>query len=183
MDFVKKLRPGMSSQGLVRTGQISTLVLVVLACLWAPQIEKFSSLWEYLQIVLSFIAPPIAAAFIAGLFSKRVNGTGAFTSLMTGFVISVIFVIMALTEADNWFTQMHFLHRTFYLFVVCMIVNFAVSYATALPELAKVRDYTWDRAIIAEETRELEGVAWYKNYRIQSIALLIITAILVAFFW
>jgi len=102
---------------------------------------------------------------------------------MTGFVISVIFVIMALTEADNWFTQMHFLHRTFYLFVVCMIVNFAVSYATALPELAKVRDYTWDRAIIAEETRELEGVAWYKNYRIQSIALLIITAILVAFFW
>jgi len=54
MDFVQKLRPGISSKGLVRSGQISTLILVVLACLWAPQIESFPSLWEYLQICLLY---------------------------------------------------------------------------------------------------------------------------------
>ena len=183
MDFVKQMRPDLSSQQLVRVGQISTLVLVVLACLWAPQIERFSSLWEYLQIVLSFIAPPIAAAFIAGLFSKRVNGQGAFASLIFGAIISVAFLVLNLSEADNWFTQMHFLHRTFYLFVACMIVNFVVSYSTAPPAIEKVTDYTWNRDIIAAETAELEGVAWYANYRVQAIALLIITAVVVGYFW
>ena len=183
MDFVKKIKPDMSSKGLVRSGQISTLVLVVLACLWAPQIENFRSLFEYLQVVLSFIAPPIAAAFIAGLFSKRVNGTGAFTSLIVGFGIAVLWIVLNTAGNDSWFIQMHFLHRTFYLFALCMLVNFAVSYATAPPPLEKVQDYTWNSSIITAETEELRHLPWYQNYRYQSIALLIITALLVGWFW
>ena len=201
MDFVQKLRPDLSSTQLVRVGQVSTLVLVVLACLWAPQIERFGSLFAYLQIVLSFIAPPVAAAFIAGLFSKRVNGTGAFVSLLLGFVITVAFLVMEGTGASNWFTEMHFLHRTFYLFVLCLLVNFVVSAMTdnepaevdpSEPALddnrvmsfeEKVRDYTWNSDILAAESEELAGLPWYKNYRTQSVILLIVTAILVAFFW
>ena len=227
MDFVKKLYPNLSSQQLVRVGQVATLVLVVLACLWAPQIERFGSLFAYLQIVLSFIAPPVAAAFVAGLFSRRVNGTGAFTSLLVGFAITIIFLVMVATGAENWFTQMHFLHRTFYLFVLCMLVNFIVSAFTEgkgttitasasegedldpttavydtgdvdSPLVAttaaatgnrflsfedKVRDYTWNKSLIDEETAELEGLPWYQNYRYQSVILLVLTAILIAFFW
>ena len=199
MDFVKKLYPTLSSQQLVRVGQISTLVLVVLACLWAPQIERFGSLFAYLQIVLSFIAPPVAAAFVAGLFSKRVNGTGGFTSLVAGFIITVVFLAMEATGAENWFTEMHFLHRTFYLFVFCMLVNFVVSAFTEgkgtvitasdgssndfLTFEQKITDYTWNRSLITEETAELAGLPWYKNYRYQAVILLVLTAILVAFFW
>ncbi len=224
MDFVKKLYPNLSSQQLVRVGQVATLVLVVLACLWAPQIERFGSLFAYLQIVLSFIAPPVAAAFIAGLFSKNVNGTGAFTSLIAGFIITVIFLTMEATGAENWFTQMHFLHRTFYLFVFCMLTNFVVSAFTEgqgtmitasasegedldptteaietgvfagrttgvasgnryLSFEDKVRDYTWNKSLIEEETAELSGLPWYKNYRYQAVILLIVTAVVVGFFW
>jgi SSS family solute:Na+ symporter len=71
MDFVQKINPKLTSQQLVRVGQIATLVLVVLASAWAPQIERFGSLFKYLQIVLSFICPPVVAAFILGLFWKR----------------------------------------------------------------------------------------------------------------
>ena len=46
-------RYGMSSQQLVRAGQVSTLILVVLAAAWAPQIERFGSLFKYLQLVIS----------------------------------------------------------------------------------------------------------------------------------
>ena len=205
MDFVKQFRPDLSSQQLVRVGQISTLVLVVAACLWAPQIERFSSLFEYLQIILSFIAPPVAAAFIAGLFSKRVNGTGAFSSLLFGAGLTIVFLFFELSDSVNWMTEMHFLHRPFYLFVLCLIVNFVVSHFTDnepsyiretvdqgaatptdteyIPFEEKIRDYTWSREIIDAETEELRGVSWYKNYRIQAVGLLIITAILVAYFW
>ena len=234
MDFVQKMNPNLTSKQLVRVGQFTTLVLVVLACAWAPQIEKFPSLWEYLQLVLSFIAPPIAAAFILGLFSKTANGTGAFVSLMVGAVISIAFLIMDQNGVENWFTEMHFLHRTFYLFLLCMLVNAVVSRMTGvtgyygLPtgvgdldtvikterdggtiildtvpgidmdgdtriederpdpfynHAQKVANYTWSPRLIAEETEELKDLPWYKNYRIQSVFLLIITAILVAYFW
>lgn len=183
MDFAVKIRPDLTSKQLVRVGQVSTLVLVILACLWAPQIEKYDSLWEYLQIILSFIAPPVAAAFIIGLFNRRANGTGAFTSLIVGATISVVYLLMDAYQVDNWFTQMHFLHRTFYLFVVCALVNIIVSRLTGPPDPEKIANYTWDRSIITAETQELEGLAWYKNYRYQAVILLVITFLLVGWFW
>ncbi len=183
MDFAAKIKPDLTSQQLVRIGQVSTLVLVILACLWAPQIERFPSLWEYLQLVLSFIAPPVAAAFIVGLFSKRANGTGAFTSLMVGAVISVIYLVMDQYQVDSWFTEMHFLHRTFYLFILCGLVNVIVSGMTAPPPADKIAAYTWSPRLIREETEELAGLPWYQNYRVQSVVLLVITALLVGYFW
>jgi SSS family solute:Na+ symporter len=183
MDFAVKIKPDLTSKQLVRIGQLSTLVLVVLACLWAPQIERYSSLWEYLQLVLSFIAPPIAAAFIAGLFDRRVNGTGAFVSLMVGAAISVAYLLADAYAVDNWFTEMHFLHRTFYLFVTCALVNIVVSRLTPPPAPEQVANYTWSKTLIAEETRELEGLVWYKNYRYQAVVLLLLTFILVVWFW
>lgn len=183
MDFVTKFYPDLTSKQLVRVGQLSTLALVVAACAWAPQIERFPSLWEYLQIVLSFIAPPIAAAFIVGLFSKRANGTGAFVSLIVGAMISITYLIMNSQEIVCWFTEMHFLHRTFYLFVLCGIVNMVVSNLTEMPDPEKVAAYTWSPKLIKEETEELAHLPWYLNYRYMAVGLLILTAIIVGAFW
>lgn len=183
MDFAVKIKPDLTSKQLVRIGQVATLVLVVLACLWAPQIEKYDSLWEYLQLILSFIAPPIAAAFIVGLFDRRANGTGAFVSLMAGALISVVYILADAMAWDNWFTEMHFLHRTFYLFFTCGLINIVVSRLTHPPLAEKVADYTWRSNLIAEETEELRDVVWYKNYRIQAVILIVITAILVGVYW
>ncbi|MCB0644394.1 MAG: sodium:solute symporter, partial [Phaeodactylibacter sp.] len=82
MDFIKQFRPGMTSQQLVRSGQIATLVLVVLASAWAPMIENASSLWVYLQQVLVYICPPVVSTLILGLFWKRANSNGSIASLL-----------------------------------------------------------------------------------------------------
>lgn len=184
MDFIQKIKPDMTSKQLVRSGQISTLVLVILACLWAPQIEKFDSLFGYLQIVLSFIAPPVAATFIVGLFWKRANAEGSFYSLMFGFAYAVAFLVASVgLEMDNTFTNMHFLHRTCLLFCLCAFLHVLISSLTAPPPAEKTDEYTWTRKIIEAETAELVGVPWYKNYRVQSIILLIVTMLLVGWFW
>lgn len=182
MDFVTKMRPDLTSKQLVRTGQVATLVLVVLACLWAPQIEKAASLWEYLQVVLSFIAPPVAATFILGLFWKRANATGSIVSLLFGLAYGLVFLGLTIQGAEGWFTQMHFLHRTALLFLLCMIINGLVSMLTAAPPADKVATYTWSTAILREETAELADLPWYKNYRYLSVILLVLTAILLYFF-
>ncbi len=195
MDFVQKMRPGLTSQQLVRVGQITTLVLVVLASAWAPQIERFSSLWEYLQLVLAFICPPVVSVFILGLFWGRANSTGAIVSLLTGFVLALFLVITSTiattaeatgTEPAGWISFLngiHFLHRAFFLFVICASIHIVVSLATPPPPEMKVEEYTWKRSMFTAETAELKGLPWYQNYRILAVILLIVTAIVVGAFW
>ncbi len=221
MDFVSKLRPNLNSQQLVAVGQVSTLVLVILAAAWAPQIERFGSLFKYLQLVISFICPPVVGVFILGLFWKRANGTGAFVSLIIGFLIAATFlgfeagkealrseaveyvrvnvsndiaspefgealgtyVDSNISAMMKGITDIHFLHKAALLMLICVILNVWVSLMTPPPSEDKIADYTWSRRLIREETKELEGLPWYQNYRVLSFLLLIATAIIVGFFW
>ncbi len=182
MDFVNKFKPNMTSQQLVRSGQISTLILVILASLWAPQIGKYGDLFRYLQDILGYIAPPIVSVFILGLFWKRATSTGSFASLMFGLIMSGIWVIGIVSEVDHWFFQMHFLLRTTVLFVMCFIVHIVVSLSTEAPTEAKLKGMIWTPKLIKEETAELAGMPWYLNYRYLSVLLLILTAIIVSMF-
>ncbi len=183
MDFVNKIRPNMTSKQLVRSGQISTLILVILASLWAPQIGKYGDLFEYLQVVLSYIAPPIVSTFLLGLFWKRANASGSFISLLVGFAMAIFFLYGQYQGIEDGFLGMHFLLRSFVLMLICMAVHIVVSLVTAKPDDSKIRDYTWRRELFTLETEELKSLPWYQNYRILSIFLLIITAVIVGYFW
>ncbi|WP_020537060.1 sodium:solute symporter [Lewinella cohaerens] len=183
MDFVNKLRPNMTSKELVRAGQIATLILVVLASLWAPQIEKFGDLFKYLQDVLGYIAPPVVSAFLLGLFWKRASSDGSFYSLIFGLIVAAIWVVGIFFEVDHWFFQMHFLLRTTVLFFLCLFVHIGVSLASTAPTTAKLEGMIWTKSLIAEETEELRELPWYQNYRYQAVVLLIITAFVVGYFW
>ena len=96
MDFVSKINKNITNKGLVRSGQIATVVLVILAAVWSPMVETVaSSLWEYLQLVLGYISPPVVAVFMVGLFYKRANGHGAFYSLILGYLLSITFILFS----------------------------------------------------------------------------------------
>ncbi len=183
MDFVQKINPNLTSKQLVRSGQISTLVLVVLASAWAPQIERWGSLFEYLQIILSFICPPVVAVFLLGLFWKRANANGAFVSLIIGFVLAMFLLFSDIYGLVPALNEIHFLFMAFYLFIICGAIHIGVSLATAPPDPTKVSEYTWRKEIFHKETKELEDLPWYKNYRYLAVILLIITAIVVGSFW
>jgi len=183
MDFVKQMRPNLTSEQLVRVGQISTLVLVILASAWAPMIEKADSLFKYLQDILAYIAPPVAATFLIGLFWKKANATGSIVSLGFGFLFSVVSIFSLVFDLSPALNELHFLYRTIYLFAACALIHIIVSSMTAPPPAEKVALYTWKSSMIAEETIELAEMPWYLNYRYQSVVLLILTALIVGFFW
>lgn len=198
MDFVRKIYPNLTSPQLVRVGQISTFVLVILAALWAPQIQRFDSLFKYLQTVLVYIAPPVVSAFVWGLFWPRANGNGAFAGFIFAFVVGILLLFFEHTwaallkdvlpafvlynEKENYF-YVHFLHIAFVLFVLCSLVLVATSLLTPPPPPEKIKHFTWKREMFDAETRQLARLPWYKNYRILSLFLLIITAIIVSLYW
>lgn len=183
MDFVKGFRPDLTSKQLVRSGQIATLVLVVLASIVAPQIGKYGDLFKYLQDILGYIAPPIVSSFVIGLFWKRANANGSFYSLMVGLLFAVVWVVGIFMEVDHWFFQMHFLLRTTVLFVICLITHIVFSLATNPPPENKTDGLIWSMKILRAETEELKSLPWYLNYRYLSIILLFFTAIVVYYFW
>ena len=195
MDFVRNIRPSMTSQQLVRAGQIATLVLVVLAAAWVPYIEKVSdSLWQYLQLVISYTAPPAVATFLLGLFWKRASGTGSIASLLFGFVFAIFMLSLQIyssslgegVEAAGWIqalTGIHFLLMAFIMWVLCMIVHIVVSMSTTPPSQEQVDNFIWHKQLFKEETEELKDLPWYKNYRILAAILLLITMIVVGYFW
>lgn len=184
MDFVTKLRPDLTSKQLVRAGQVATVVLVLLAAFWTQYIEQISdSLWEYLQLVLGFIAPPVVAVFLTGLFWKRANGHGAFAALMAGLVFSVFMILASLYNIAPELTSIHYLHKAPLLMLACIIVHVVISRITPPPPQEVVSSLTWNIGLFQAETQELMGLPWYKNYRYLAIVLLAITAVVVGIFW
>ena len=184
MDFVKQLRPQMTSKQLVRAGQIATLILVALASLWVPFIERVSdSLWGYLQLVIAFTSPPVVSAFILGLFWKRANATGAFVSLIIGGIFALFMILSASYDIAPSLNEFHFLAKANLLFVISLFTHIVVSLTTGMPEEQKIAEYTYKKEMFTQETEELKALPWYKNYRYLALILLVITSIIVGYFW
>jgi SSS family solute:Na+ symporter len=188
MDFVKKIKPDMSQQQLVRAGQIATLVLVVLAAAWAPQIKNFDSLFKYLQQVIAYTCPPVVSVFLLGLFWKRANANGAIVSMVFGLVVALFFLFADVQGDDatgfiGAVSSVHFLHKAALLMLMSMLVHILTSLTSAAPPVEQVDEFTWNASILRAESQELKALPWYQNYRILSVILLLITALLVGYFW
>ncbi len=92
VDIYKKLHPGVSEKYLVHIGRLATGIIVVLGLLWIPIMPKIAKggLYKYIQSVQGYLAPPITAVFLLGLFCKRINGKGATWGLSIGFIAGMV---------------------------------------------------------------------------------------------
>jgi SSS family solute:Na+ symporter len=175
MDFVQKFRPDMDSKGLVRSGQIATVVFMCITVAWAPQIANFESLMNYMQGVLALISPPVVAIFLLGLFWKRANADGAFAALMVGLVIALVTVASQVYELLPDWNNVHFLVKAPIILAICAVVQIAISLVTAPPPADKIIGMTWDKQVYEEDSAALLGLPWYQNYRTLAVILLIAT--------
>ena len=178
MDFYAKVDKKADQKKLVRVGTISALVIIVIATLWAPNIEKFGSLLKYYQEMLSYISPPIVATFLMGVFVKRTNARGAFAGLLSGLALALVLLFWR----HDIFGDMHFLFIVPILLVFSMLVIYLVSIATERPAAEKLENTTFSRADFKAETQELRGEKWWKNYRVMAGCLLVLSAILLFIF-
>jgi SSS family solute:Na+ symporter len=152
LDFYKKIRPEASERQLVNFGRIATGGMVLLGLLWVPFIHLLSAqLYIYLQSVQAYISPPIAACFVFGILWPRLNGQGAISSLLVGFVLGAsrfVFEVLDKTAqyksgAIRWLVDMNFLHYAIFMFVVCSIVLIGVSMMYPAPDRKKIAGLTF----------------------------------------
>jgi solute:Na+ symporter, SSS family len=181
MDFAKPLKPEWNERQLLLAGRITTFVFMVIAAAWAPMITNFPSLWEYLQSILAYQSPPFVAAFLVGIFWAGANRKAAFWGLVGGHLLSAGLFIANMVLGV---TDIHFLYVAPILFAASVILIVTISLFTKTrQEREDIEAFLWTKKSYNEETRELSEKPWYQNYRIQSVIILSITALIIIMFW
>jgi len=166
MDIYKKFRPEASERKLVRVGRIATSVLVVSGLAWIPLMKLISSqLYHYLQSVQAYIAPPIAAVFLLGVFWKRINGKGAITTLVGGFVLGMLRLALELNKSHlsgflHAFASINFLYFCIILFAVCVATLIIVSLLTAPPSYEKIKGLTYGTTVVEDKAASRATWGW-----------------------
>lgn len=174
LDIYKRIYPQTSEKRLVWVGQMATLVLVALGLLWIPMMKHISGqLYQYLQSVQAYIAPPIAAVFLLGLFNKRLNAKGAMASLWTGFILGIGRLVLELNKESlsgivYVFADINFLHFAFLMFVICSIVLVVVSFTTNAPDSKQIEGLTF--ATKSDDGAQ-RNMSWRMNDMVLSVFL------------
>ena len=136
IDIYKKLKPNASEKTLINTGKIATGFIVVLGIIWIPIMEKIGGgvMYQYLQNVQSYIAPPVTAVFLLGIIWKRVNSEAAITTLLSGLGLLILRLgseiyyqkeILSGENIDNLFyafATINFAHMAIFMFLFSVII-------------------------------------------------------------
>ncbi|MCB0647410.1 MAG: sodium:solute symporter [Saprospiraceae bacterium] len=188
VDIYKKLNPNTPELKLVRVGQIATSIVVVIGIVWIPIMANISGvLYEYLQKVQSYISPPITAVFVLGIFYKRINASGAYVTLVAGFLIGALRIILELIKPSldpNGFLyalgDMNFLTFGAWFFLFCVILAVAVSFATAPPPAEKVENLTMSTISAEEKAKNKTSYNWI-DIAVSVLVVVIVIGVMLSF--
>ncbi len=191
MDFYSRLRPNVSQERLVWIGRVATGIMVLIGLLWIPVIRGGRGLYDYLQGVQGYLAPPIFVVFFLGVFNKRMNAKGAMAALITGFSLGIIRLAVdtppKLIQGFSYtsgsflwiFNNIFFQYYSILIAIVCAAVMLIVSYRTAEPDYARISGLTY--GTVTDEHRSASRASWGRGDVIASV--LVVILILAAYLY
>lgn len=173
MDFVRHARPAASDRSVVAWGRASTIICMIISALWAPQIVRFPSLWQYFQAVLAYATPPVVALFLAGMLWPRANARGAHWAIAAGSGLGV--TLFALSVTGAW--PLQFLNAAVAVFIISVIALVLGTLTRKIDpaELDRFQEFT-----LTNTLRQAREAA--KGVQIWAAALLLVTAAIVIWF-
>lgn len=181
VDIFKKLNPNTPEKRLVNIGKVATGFIVILGMLWIPIMQKIGGgvLYNYLQSVQSYIAPPITCVFLLGILWKRINAQGAIATLFFGLIMGTLRIIAELgMDAGGsgiWhdFATINFAHMAVFMFLACVVVCIAVSLMTAPPAESQIAGLTFGTLTAEQKT------AARNSYSIVDILVSVVLAVVI----
>jgi SSS family solute:Na+ symporter len=168
VDLYQKWRPGASQAQIVRTGRAATVVMVGIALAWIPVIQGAHGLYNYLQAVQGYLAPPIFVVFFLGVGFKRLNAQGCFWAMMVGFLLGIFRMLvdtpvtLGLKGYEHGYApgsllwavnNIYFQYFSVLITAVSAVVMVAVSYLTPAPDYGRIRGLTFGTATAEDRAR------------------------------
>ncbi len=188
VDIFKKLYPDTSEKRLVGIGRTATVIVVILGMLWIPIMQKIGGgvLYQYLQSVQSYIAPPITCVFLLGILWKRINAQGAIATLFFGLLMGTLRIIAELSIAEGGsglvyqFATINFAHMAIFMFIACAIVCITVSLLTTAPVQQQLEGLTF--GTLTQEQKTSSKNSYSLIDILASIVLVIAIIMILAYF-
>jgi SSS family solute:Na+ symporter len=183
VDIYNKLRPSASQHEIVRMGRIATTTMVLIALAWIPVVRHARGLYEYLQSVQSYLAPPIFVVFFFGVFWKRLNAQGCLWAMIIGFVIGLFRMLVdtpvTLLQGYQYpqgsflwiVNNINFQYFSILITLVSAVVMVTVSYLTPEPNAAQIKSLTF--STVTPEDRAKTRASWGMNEVLASAVVLV----------
>ncbi len=152
VDIVKRIRPQIDDQQLVRVGRISSVIIMILAILWSTQGGRFSSIFAAINVIAADLAPPITTVFLFGVFWRRGTKEASIVTLVAGFVMGAVSFVLDLplfgsTRLITDGLGISFLMQAWWMFCICCVIYVVTSLLTPTPALENIRGLTWEHPL------------------------------------
>jgi len=170
IDFYGRLHRGVSQEKLVWIGRVATAVMVLIGICWIPVIRGGRGLYDYLQGMQAYLAPPIFVVFFLGVFYKRLNAKGCLWALITGFVLGIfrlavdtpVKLMQGFQYPEGSFlwivNNIFFQYYSMIILAVSAAVMIIVSHMTEVPDYQKIGGLTY--ATRTAEDKRISRASW-----------------------
>ncbi|XP_049595009.1 sodium/glucose cotransporter 1 isoform X1 [Syngnathus scovelli] len=175
MDVYTKIRSHATERELMIAGRVFIVGLIAVSIAWIPVVQSAQSghLFDYIQAITSYLAPPVSAVFILAIFCKRVNESGAFYGLFIGLLVGLSRMITEFaygtgscvepSKCPTIICGVHYLYFSIILFAISCVIIIGVSLVTEpIPDKHLYR-LCWSLRNSTEERIDMEKDDWKEN--------------------
>ncbi|XP_032425938.1 sodium/glucose cotransporter 1-like [Xiphophorus hellerii] len=175
MDIYTKVRSRAKERELMIAGRVFIVFLIGVSIAWIPVVQSAQSgqLFDYIQSIISYLAPPISAVFLLAIFCKRVNEAGAFYGLIVGLIVGLTRMItefaygtgncVSPSDCPAIICGVHYLYFGLILFTITCIVIVGVSLITKPIDDKHLHRLCWSLRDSTEERVDLEQDDWVND--------------------
>ena len=129
LDIYKKFfNKNATEKKLVRTGRITVIISIVLACLIAPALRNLDQAYQFVQEYVGFISPGVLSIFLLGFFWKRTTAAAALTSALLTIPLSTVLKFLP-GWTNGFFPDIPFMDRMTLVFIILMLLMIVISLA------------------------------------------------------
>ena len=184
VDVYQKLKPQTPPKQLVTIGRLTTVCMTVLGLIWVPIMKAISGggLYQYIQAVQSFLAPPIVAVFLLGLCWKRCNLRGATWGLSIGFLLGMAkLAANAICPGADGYAFIQDFYFSGILLVTSILIVVVASLSAPAPSAETLNGLTF--ACLDDKFRQENRASWNKWDVIASVFVVGLVVSAYAYFW
>lgn len=167
-DLFKRYKPDLGDHQLVRIGKITTVLGTLLAIVASPLFGHYATIFQGINKLISYVAPPITTVFLLGVFWKRASGKAAFITLVAGIALGCV----AFYLDWNRIYRGDFMLIAFWLFVACVAIMVITTLWFPEPLKAEARLLVWENW--REPLRSSAGGRGLADYRVVSAVILLV---------
>jgi SSS family solute:Na+ symporter len=175
-DLFKRYRPGLDDHQLVRIGKITTIAGTILAIIASPLFGHYTTIFEGINKLISYVSPPVTAVFLLGIFWRRASSKSALITLVTGIILGFVTFFL---DWNNIYRG-DFMLMAFWLLICCLGIMVLSTFIFPEPLKEEARELVWQNW--RDPLRGKADGRGLANYRLAALAVLVVFLMLFLIF-